>query len=258
VDVQANETRDDGGTDSGTKKAHVYDILNAGPRHRFTVQNRLILNCILGLGFGMGWKKLLTTLFLAGVEMPPHEVQRIHGLYRTQYAKIVALWQRLESILAAMAAGGEGTIELAKGQLVLEYEADKVWMPNGLALHYPGLRPRYDDEGRHTGFEFMYVKGSRADGSPIWFWKTIWSGQFCENIVQCLARIAVAEQIVQIARRYRVVMTTHDEAVMLVKKDKESIATAKQFMIGAMSVPPEWAQTIPIATEVKYAANYSK
>jgi len=252
VDVQANETRDDGGTDSGAKKAHVYDILNAGPRHRFTVQNRLILNCILGLGFGMGWKKLLTTLFLAGVEMPPHEVQRIHGLYRTQYAKIVALWQKLESILAAMAAGGEGRIELAEGQLVLEYEADKVWMPNGLALHYPGLRARYDDEGRQTGFEFLYTKGQTT------FWKSMWSGQFCENIVQCLARIAVAEQIVQIARRYRVVMTTHDEAVMLVKKDKTSIAAAQQFMIGAMSVPPEWAQTIPIATEVKYAANYSK
>jgi len=207
---------------------------------------------ILGLGFGMGWKKLLTTLFLAGVELPPHEVQRIHGLYRNQYANIVILWQRLESILAAMAAGGEGTIELAEGQLVLEYEADKVWMPNGLALHYPGLRARYDDEGRQTGFEFLYTKGQTT------FWKSMWSGQFCENIVQCLARIAVAEQIVQIARRYRVVMTTHDEAVMLVKKDKASIATAKHFMIGAMSVPPEWAQTIPIATEVKYAANYSK
>lgn len=39
-------------------KARVYDILNAGPRHRFTVSGVLVANCILGVGFGLGWKKL--------------------------------------------------------------------------------------------------------------------------------------------------------------------------------------------------------
>lgn len=208
--------------------------------------------CILGLGFGMGWRKLLSTLFLGGVDLPPHEVQRIHGLYRAKYTKIVQLWAYLDSILASMAAGGEGRIELANGELVLEYEADKIWMPNGLALHYPGLRNVFDEEGRHTGYEFLYVKGKAA------FWKKIYGGLLTENIVQCLARIAVSEQIVEIARCYRVVMTTHDEAVMLVKKTAESIKKAQKFMTEKMSVSPEWARSLPVATEVKYADNYSK
>ena len=38
--------------------AKVYDIVNAGPRRRFTVSGLLVQNCVHGLGFGMGVKKL--------------------------------------------------------------------------------------------------------------------------------------------------------------------------------------------------------
>lgn len=214
--------------------------------------------CILGLGFGMGYNKLHTQLFLGGVEMPVHEVKRINTLYRTKYDKIPLLWQKMDQVLAAMAAGGSGTIELADGELVLEYEPDKIWMPNGLALHYPGLRNVFDEEGRHTGYEFLYVKGARADGTPIAFWKKIYGGLLTENIVQCLARIAVSEQMVDIARRYRVVMTTHDEIVMLVQKNKEAIAKAQAFMEGVMGKAPAWCGSLPVSSEVKYADNYSK
>lgn len=206
----------------------------------------------------MGHKKLHTQLFLGGVEMPVHEVKRINTLYRTKYDKIPLLWQKMDQVLAAMAAGGSGTIELADGELVLEYEPDKIWMPNGLALHYPGLRNVFDEEGRHTGYEFLYVKGARADGTPIAFWKKIYGGLLTENIVQCLARIAVSEQMVDIARCYRVVMTTHDEIVMLVRKNKEAIAKAQAFMEGVMGKAPAWCGSLPVSSEVKYADNYSK
>lgn len=208
--------------------------------------------CILGLGFGMGYNKLHTQLFLGGVEMPVHEVKRINTLYRTKYDKIPLLWQKMDQVLAAMAAGGSGTIELADGELILEYEPDKIWMPNGLALHYPGLRNVFDEEGRHTGYEFLYVKGNNA------FWKKIYGGLLTENIVQCLARIAVSEQMVDIARCYRVVMTTHDEIVMLVQKNKEAIAKAQAFMEGVMGKAPAWCGSLPVSSEVKYADNYSK
>lgn len=38
--------------------ARVYDIVNAGPRFCYTVSGKLVLNCILGIGFGLGAKKL--------------------------------------------------------------------------------------------------------------------------------------------------------------------------------------------------------
>ena len=150
---------------------------------------------ILGLGFGMGWKKFFSTMVIAGRAMSPDKAQQVVNLYRNKYTKIPALWEYLNRILGIMAAGGSGEIVLAGGQLVLEFEHDKVWMPNGLALHYPGLRATYDEEGRQSGFEFLYVKGNKA------FYKKIYGGLFTENIVQCLARIIVGEQIVKIARR---------------------------------------------------------
>lgn len=209
---------------------------------------------ILGLGFGMGWKKFVTTLLVGqiSVHIEPHDARNVVNLYRSKYDKIPLLWQKLDGVLAAMTAGGEGFIELADGELVLEYETDKVWMPNGLCLHYPGLRNVYDEDGRHTGYEFLYVKGNNA------FWKKIYGGLFAENIVQCLARIAVSEQIVQLARSYRVVMTTHDEAVMLVRDNPASIAKATKFMESTMGASSDWCRSLPVSSEVKYAHNYSK
>lgn len=43
---------------SQTRTVRVYDIVNAGPRHRFTVSGKLVFNCILGIGFGLGYRKL--------------------------------------------------------------------------------------------------------------------------------------------------------------------------------------------------------
>lgn len=43
-------------------KAKVYDIRNAGPRHRFTVSGRLVHNCGLGAVYGMGKNKLAQQL----------------------------------------------------------------------------------------------------------------------------------------------------------------------------------------------------
>lgn len=207
---------------------------------------------ILGLGFGMGWKKFYSTMVIAGRDIAAHDCQSIVNLYRSKYEKIPELWRKLDQVLSHMASGGTGFIELADGELVLEYEADKIWMPNGLALHYPGLRNVFDEEGRHTGYEFLYVKGRNA------FWKKIYGGLLTENIVQCLARIVVGEQIVEIAHSYRVVMTTHDECVMLVPDNKKAIAKAEKFMLGKMGTPSEWCQSLPVTSEVKHAYNYSK
>lgn len=43
---------------SPTRKVRVYDILNAGPRHRYTVSGRLVHNCVHGVNFGEGAYKL--------------------------------------------------------------------------------------------------------------------------------------------------------------------------------------------------------
>jgi len=78
----------------------------------------------------------------------------------------------------------------------------------------------------------------------------------CENIVQALARIIVMSQMMDITKKYRVVMTTHDEVVTMPKKAQAEACT--KFMYHCMTTPLPWCKDIPLNAEGGWAVNYSK
>jgi DNA polymerase len=84
----------------------------------------------------------------------------------------------------------------------------------------------------------------------------IYGGLFLENVVQCLARIMVGNAMREVATRYRVVMSTHDELVALVP-DAEA-DDALEWFIQIMSTPPIWALDIPLAAEGSHDQRYGK
>lgn len=49
----------------------VYDIVEAGPRHRFKTVTHTVSNCVLGLGYGMGAAKFVDSCKSQGLELPP-------------------------------------------------------------------------------------------------------------------------------------------------------------------------------------------
>jgi uracil-DNA glycosylase family 4 len=59
------------GVHQAVQKSKVYDIINAGPRHRFTVEGKLVSNCHFGILFGIS-KKNLYSFVLA---MSPSDMQ---------------------------------------------------------------------------------------------------------------------------------------------------------------------------------------
>ena len=121
-----------------------------------------------------------------------------------------------------------------------------LWLPNGMSLKYPDLRKGFNAEKGYE--EWSYQSGdARAK---------IYGGLLCENIVQALARIIVATQMLAISRKYRVVMTTHDEVVALPKTRDADKCIA--FMAKCMSTAPEWCSDIPLNCEGGYANNYGK
>lgn len=75
VDEQAIQRELDTRADTFGKekrKAHVYDIVNAGPNHRFTVNGKIVSNCVnFGLAFTMGVDKLANELGLTVEEARP-------------------------------------------------------------------------------------------------------------------------------------------------------------------------------------------
>lgn len=72
-------------------KARVYDLINAGSRHRFTVNGRLVANCSLGIGFGMGPRKLYQQ-YKEDFENQ-HEAEALHGMIMHDLFPGLLKWQ---------------------------------------------------------------------------------------------------------------------------------------------------------------------
>lgn len=210
----------------------------------------------LGLGYAMGAAKFQTTLAL-GMMGPPVKLsselcKKTVNTYRRINHKIPALWKEAERVLSRMTMHKEGDWG------VLSYDETSVWLPNGMGLHYPGLRAIWDTEkDRLSGFEYM------SNGNP----KKIYGGLLVENIVQALARIIVSHQMLLTQDYFktlklkkgevaRIASMSHDEIINVVPArlaDK-----AKQKQIDIMRTAPNWAEGLPLNAEAGYAVNYSK
>jgi DNA polymerase len=202
----------------------------------------------LGLGFQMGPDKLQMTLAKGALGGPPvfitrPEAQRWVNIYRAKNRKIEAGWGICNGIIEDMAAGRAG----AHGPI--SWEANKIWLPNGMCLHYPDLKKAMGQNGYE---EWTY--GSTLNGTPIR--KKIYGGLLCENIVQALARIIVMYQLLELSKTYRVVLTTHDEIVLRVKKAEADFAF--QRMMKVMTTGKDWYANLPLSAEGGHAHNYSK
>lgn len=202
----------------------------------------------LGLGFQMGPAKLQLTLAKGALGGPPVFISLDQAktwvyTYRRKNRKIEAGWGICSNIIEDMAAGRTGT------HGPIQWEAGKIWLPNGMCLHYPDLKKSSGDNGYE---EWTYH--STLKGVPIR--KKIYGGLLCENIVQALARIIVMYQMLELSKIYRAVMTTHDELVLCVKAREAEFAF--QRMMKTMTTPLHWCQDLPLNAEGGHAQNYSK
>lgn len=218
------------------------------PVDQITADERFIGKiCVLGLGYGMGPKKLQATL-KQGVMGPPvnisfEECQRIVNIYRSKNFKIKNLWKVMDGIIASMLSGASGEFG------PLAYGKGYIRLPNGLFLQYYGLHAdaevRYD-ELVVTEATYLTRRGRTK----------IYGGLLTENVVQALSRCIIAEQMLAVSESYRVVTMTHDEIVAICPKRQADRCLSD--MIEIMSTPPEWAEGLPLAAEGGWDVCYSK
>ncbi len=169
----------------------------------------------------------------------------IVNTYRSANYMIAQGWKQCGRIIEDMAAGVSGEHKC------ITWGGDgegtgRILLPNGMSLKYPHLRKARNEEKGYE--EWTYQSGDLR--------KKIYGGLLCENLVQALARIIVMEQMLEIDKKYRVVMTTHDEVVAHPKlREAEE---CYQFMYQCMTTPLWWCPDIPLAAEGGWAVNYSK
>lgn len=215
-------------------KAYGRTITKADSDERFIGKT-----CILGLGYGMGAKKLQATLRKDGVKVRIHEAERWKDIYRDAYNQIPALWRRCDGIIEQMAAGE--CIQMIGPVCATK---DRLTLPNGMSLTYHNLR--YIDTRKYRGWSFTF------GGRP----KMLWGGTMVENVVQALARITVMEHMIDIRKRLKLrpVLQAHDELVYIVPEiyaEKYCAAITK-----LMKVPPSFAPNLPIDAEAAWGETY--
>lgn len=195
---------------------------------------------ILGAGYGMGATKFQSQLKTFGTEVALEETQRIIDTYRDTYPKIPALWKAGQTVIESLSKkrtakwGRKGVIEIHK---------EGILMPNGLYQRYPNLRKVKDKDGKE-----QYIYDSRKGSTKLY------GGKLTENICQGLARCIIGEQMLLIAKRYKVVLTVHD-AVACVAPEAEA-QEAMQYVMECMRHVPSWAQGIPLNCEAGFGGNY--
>lgn len=195
---------------------------------------------VLGLGYQMGAAKFQTTLAkMAKVYFDLNRCKEIVDTYRGVNDRIAYGWRFCDRIINDMFAGRTGH----HGPIA--WEKETIFLPNGMKLKYPDLKKTMGDNDYP---EWTYQsKDSR---------KKMYGGLLTENIVQALARIIVMWQMLQIDKKYRVVMTTHDEVACIVKKSQAQ--KCMDYLSQCMRTPPDWCLNLPLNSEGKVDVNYSK
>lgn len=223
-------------------KIYEQPISKANPVERFVGKT-----CILGLGYGTGAAKLRHTLKTQppGADLTEEKCKEIVDLYRVTNDKIPKLWRRCDNILKNLMAwptddaGEPGQPYYLDDHHTVYIDPTGIKLPNGLYIRYANLRVADNNS-------VMY--DSRK--GPV----SIWGGAVVENIVQALARIIVADQMLMLREKYRPVLTVHDAAVLVVPD--EELQDALAFITQVMSTPPTWAIGLPVACEAKYGRSY--
>jgi DNA polymerase bacteriophage-type len=198
---------------------------------------------ILGCGYGMGAVRFKEQLQSFGVDMEQEEAARIIKIYRQTNSSITKLWRECQVALEGMRQGDAYAIGLS-GVLQVIPNQNGIQLPNGLMMRYDNLKA---EEGE-KGLEYFY-KTRRGD-------VRIYGGKVVENVCQAIARCIMAEQMLMISKKYRVLLTVHDSVVCSVP-DKE-LDKAAAYVDSCMRHTPEWAKGLPVRGDVETGKNYGE
>jgi len=189
---------------------------------------------ILGAGYGMGALKFQAQLKTFGFDMDLDEARRVINIYREANWKINQLWRDCQNMVRNMVNGESYQIG-RQGVLQVVGEERGIKLPSGLLIHYDELSA----ENTENGLEYSYkTRRGRT---------RIYGGKVTENVCQAIARCIIGEQMLQIAKKYRVVLTVHDSIVACVRD--EEVAEAQAYVEECMRWTPAWAEGLPINCE---------
>lgn len=205
------------------RKVRTYDILNAGPNHRFTVSGVLVHNC----GYG-GGVAALRAFGADKMGLSEEEMQSIVAQWRLASPTIPKLWRDTENAAKRALTTPGRTFTIPCG---VKYKRDadglRCRLPSGRILTYWGARL---EEG---SIHYMGQNQTTRKWEPA----ETWGGRLVENIVQGFARDCLAEAMLRLTDAgYSIVFHVHDEVIAEAPE-----GSRWEDMAEIMGQPLDWA-----------------
>ena len=219
-----------------------YDEVDKDLRYIFKVVN------LSGI-YGVGANKMHSILTQGGVKKELDEVKNIIYAFRKNNPQLVASWNDAEDMLIAIVKGQ--SYRMGAGGIIESYCSSNsrqgMLKPNGMLLGLPNLRIMKTKEGKET---WAYDKKLGRKIIPEY----THPAKTFQRCIQSLARDIIGEHLLTVSRRYKVVMTVHDELVMLCPdNDTENCV---EYVKKCMQSAPKWCTDLPLNCEVGVGDNY--
>ncbi len=220
-----------------------YDEVNKDLRFIFKVVN------LSGI-YGVGPAKMHSILKQGGVDRDINEVKNIVYAYRDSNPELLRAWEDAGEMLNAIRAGQ--SFQMGNGNII-QSVVDKVEgmhgmkKPNGMILQLPNLRQIKNNEGRDS---WVYDKKLGRSLLPEY----IHPAKVFQRCIQSLARDIIGDHLISVSKKYKVVMTVHDELVMVCRD--EEVEDCVSYVEQCMTTAPEWCSDLPLDCEVGVGDNY--
>ena len=268
----------------------VYDVIEAGPRHRFLTSGAILSNCVLGLGYGMGAAKFVDSCKSQGLDLPAlpkaewpeldrrlmfmiRNVARIKGdpfseknekkvgqllhslrtveAWRGANRLIVDKWREYENVFKSRVAAGKETVAFR--------------LPSGRVKRYfdPHLAKEPTVEIDENGVEHpsyrVAMKACYVRGEAPHF---MTGGSIMENIVQASCRDIMTYGCLEIEEKHpnwKFVFSVYDEVIFEVPEDEadEAAVEVPRIMTKGERVSG-WTQGMPLEVEGGIVDRYCK
>lgn len=255
---------DDSSVESRLKNSElVYDLLNAGPNHRFTIRTKHGALVVHNCGYGVSWRKYADTLLRQGVRLSSDIDQHYemahhaHNVYRASNPNIVAFWDTCQTVIKALYLGYSGEFG-GPNDNIFQYsvapicgrdDVPTIIGPNKYTLRYFKLSCEVSEKNNREEYYYTRVKGKSELKTKIY------GGALAENLCQYLAFALLQWQACRMTEQgIRLIANIHDSFLAICPEDEAE--HTKSIMESCMSSVPDWLGDFPVACEAEIGKDY--
>jgi len=216
-----------------------YDDVNKEQRQIGKVQE-------LACGFGGGIGAFAAMGRIYGINLPEPQARKMVNAWRLANDWAPPFWRDLEvAYIRALRNKGK---EFTAGKITYLADGKHLWycLPSGRVLCYPFAR--FEDDG---GITYAKASWKPAADAKEWPRARLWPGLACENVTQATAHDLLREAL---RRLDGVVLHVHDEIVI----ETDEPEAAKERLEEVMTMPPSWAEGLPLDVEASIMGVYGK